>query len=279
MYDLFAPYADGIAGGAGVPLSSTHFCLAQAAAAGDRLDLAVEHYQAALDIHHDLGWRAAAVETGRHYAAALARRDGPSDREHALALTQATLALGAEIGMPLAVRDSERLRAQLLGEIPAEPPAAPKSRRRDRARGLVTARGRATVAHWTRGKSDDELFRRFSAPMAQRALFAAMAHSFQPARADGLVATLTFELRPNDDDGDPAASDWWTVSIKADKATAKRGRPDRSTLVIHARWPDFVRLAAGEVHPVRALLENTVEVEGEVLLAGRLPELFGAIEL
>jgi putative sterol carrier protein len=49
-------------------------------------------------------------------------------------------------------------------------------------------------------------------------------------------------------------------------------------VTLHAGVSDLVRMAAGEVHPVRALFEGRLHVDGDFFLAARLPEMFGAVE-
>ncbi|MBV8959213.1 MAG: SCP2 sterol-binding domain-containing protein, partial [Actinobacteria bacterium] len=62
------------------------------------------------------------------------------------------------------------------------------------------------------------------------------------------------------------------------KATARPGGSAVAQVVIHAGIADFLRVAAGEMHPVKALLDNAVDVEGDIMLAARLPDMFGAVE-
>jgi putative sterol carrier protein len=38
----------------------------------------------------------------------------------------------------------------------------------------------------------------------------------------------------------------------------------------------FVRIAAGELDPARAMLDGRLEIEGDYAVAGRLGEMFGA---
>jgi hypothetical protein len=133
------------------------------------------------------------------------------------------------------------------------------------------------VASWTSERSDDELVRRFSSARAQRTLFAAMSRAFQPAMAFGFEGDITLELRPLDDDGDPAASDWWTIEVRGRKATARTGPSPDPAVMIRTGLAEFLRVAAGEVHLAVALIDNAVDVEGDVVLAARLPDMFGAV--
>jgi putative sterol carrier protein len=39
--------------------------------------------------------------------------------------------------------------------------------------------------------------------------------------------------------------------------------------------PVFVRIAAGELDPARAMLDGRLEIEGDFVVVGRLGEMFG----
>jgi hypothetical protein len=105
-----------------------------------------------------------------------------------------------------------------------------------------------------------------------------MARSFQPAMAFGFSGDLVFELLPPDDEVNPGAADWWTIEVRGRRAVARRGDSDNAAMTIHIGVADFVRLASGELHAVRALVDNTVEVDGDIFLAARLPDMFGIVE-
>ena len=134
------------------------------------------------------------------------------------------------------------------------------------------------VARWTRGDSDEDLVRRFSHDLAQRALFGGMVKAYQPSVAYGFSGDIVFELRPPPDELDPSATDWWTIEVRRRKATAHRGRRADAAVTISIGLADFVRLSAGELHPLTAMVEGQVEVSGDVILAMRLGEMFGAVE-
>src|SRR6202011_2114045 len=179
--------------------------LGLAAAAAGRLDDALGHFEAALAANAANGWRPWVADTQMFYAAVLAERRRPGDRERAVALLEEATATAAELGMAGGPREGIDLRYRLLG-LPGE--AVPGRRRpavtrRDRARAKLTARSRTVVAYWTRHDTDDELVRRFGSDLAQRAVFTAMAKAFQPAMAFGFSGDLAFELRPPDDPGNP----------------------------------------------------------------------------
>jgi hypothetical protein len=159
-----------------------------------------------------------------------------------------------------------------VGVLPASPP------RRGGRRARLLAGGRAAAARWTAGESDEALYRRFGSSIAQRALFVAVARAFRPDSAFGFSGDLVLELRPPDDELDPAAADWWTIEVRGRKATARRGRSERPAVTVHLRLATFIRIMSGEIHPVRAVIENLAEIEGDFVLGARLADMFGAIE-
>jgi len=159
---------------------------------------------------------ALATGSGYFHAATLTRAGRPGDRDRALELLDQVIVDGVPLGMVGRVRDAQAVRAGLLGDTSAAAALArPRStlRFRDRAKAKLIGRGRNTVAGWSRSRTDTELANRFESPAVQRGLFSALARAFQPAMAFGFEGDLVFELRPLDYDGDPRASDWWTVSI------------------------------------------------------------------
>jgi putative sterol carrier protein len=47
-------------------------------------------------------------------------------------------------------------------------------------------------------------------------------------------------------------------------------------VTLRAHVPVFVRIAAGELDPARAMLDGKLVIEGDFAVAGRLGEMFGA---
>ena len=263
------------------PLGAVDLGRAVAATTCGRYDEAEPLFEAALASNRGNGWRVLEVEVLVHYADMLTRRGAEGDAARAGHLIDELIPIADTIGMPWHVARAEDLRQRIGGSASPVPMAMAQHSvvtRRQRAKARIVSIGRAAVAAWTGGRSDGDLVRRFSVPLAQRALFTAVARGFQPPMAFGFDGDITFDLRPPDDDGDPGAGDWWTIEVRGRKATARPGGSAVAQVVIHAGIADFLRVAAGEMHPVKALLDNAVDVEGDIMLAARLPDMFGAVE-
>jgi hypothetical protein len=139
---------------------------------------------------------------------------------------------------------------------------------------LEARRGAVRVlARLVDGASDEQLERRFSASLAQRALFTAMARSYSADVEPGFEGRLVYVLeRPAT--GRPPAR--WTIHVHDGRATAYEGGDSRPRLTVRFRLSDFVRIAAGELDAVQPLLANRASFDGDFGLAAKLPEMFGA---
>jgi DNA-binding SARP family transcriptional activator len=250
------------------------------AAAAGLFEEAERHLEDARAICARNGWRAMGAQVALDHAGMLVARGRPQDRDAARELAGEAATVARELGMRLVARGAERILSPSRGGV-AE--GAERSGRRvvtgrDRLRARVTARGRSAVARLTRHQTDESLTRAFGSRLAQRALFTAMTRAFQPAMALGFEGAICFEVRPADDDGDPAASDWWTVEVRGPSASVRPGGCESATLTMRMRVPDLVRLISGELDPVQALFDHSLTVDGDILAASRLAEMFGAVE-
>jgi hypothetical protein len=144
-----------------------------------------------------------------------------------------------------------------------------------RERALAGARGGVVklLARLVEGATDAQLERRFSSPVAQRALFTGMARSFAPEAAGGFQGRLVYELtRP----ATGGSSLCWTIEVADGQASARSGAGPDAKLTLRVALADFMRMAAGTLDPAGALLEDRATFEGDLALAARLPEMFGA---
>jgi hypothetical protein len=277
IYRLQLPFEDRVAEVGGSCWGPVSFALALNALVLERWDDAERHIAVTLAFAERARWPVITAHGLRLRAHLLARRAVESDRAAALDVAAAALRLATELGMAGLVNELESLQAELRGE---QPPSRKTTRvtRRDRARARFTNRGRRLIEHVTADWSDEKLASRFRSHTAQRGMFSAMATAFQPAMAGGFSGALGFELQASADDLDPARSDWWSIDVHGTKAKARPGRPEEPVMTLHIGLPDFVRLASGEVGPVRLLVEGKARIEGDILLGARLGEMFGLVQ-
>lgn len=278
LYQLLQPHADHFAGIATIGLGPLRVGLALCAATIGRYDEALAHLDVAAEVADRHTWSAVRAEVLLRRAAVLTARRGPHDEVRARAALGEGMALADRLELAGLVRDGVAVQAVLDG-APVPPPAEhPPMRRRDRARAAITTTGRAAVAWWTRDDSDEDLLRRFGTARSQRALFVAMSRAFQPTRTYGFIGVIAVELRPSDDGIDAIQADWWTIDIGATAATVRTGRPDDAALTVHTTLPDFIRICSGELTLAEAVVGARVLIEGDVILAARIPVMFGAVE-
>jgi len=124
-----------------------------------------------------------------------------------------------------------------------------------------------------RGASDAQLERRFGSELAQRAIFTGMARQFEPKFAFGFEGEIAYELAHHENSKAPSR---WTVQVRDGAATAVPGTSDAARITFRLSIPDFVRLVTEEVEPQELLFSGRFNVEGDLALATRVPEMFGA---
>jgi alkanesulfonate monooxygenase SsuD/methylene tetrahydromethanopterin reductase-like flavin-dependent oxidoreductase (luciferase family) len=142
------------------------------------------------------------------------------------------------------------------------------------ARAAVERRGRAALARAVRGASDAELERRFGNAFVQRAMFIAMARQFDPKIAAGFEGEILYELS-HTDGAVTRPPERWTVKVAGERAAAVQGPAREPAVTIRTSVPDFARVAAGELHPMAAVMQGRTQIDGDLSLATRLGEMFG----
>jgi tetratricopeptide (TPR) repeat protein len=126
-YDALLPYADLplMASLAIVCFGSVHRCLGVAALAGGKVELAIEHFAAALAANEQLGHRPAAIQAQAELALARLRHARSGHDPRGRALLQQALAEGEAAGMGrLVARWREAASGVAAGTVPDEPEAA-----------------------------------------------------------------------------------------------------------------------------------------------------------
>jgi hypothetical protein len=143
----------------------------------------------------------------------------------------------------------------------------------DEARRSLQRQGQGALARLVRGASDEQLERRFGSDLAQRAIFSGMARQFEPKFAYGFEGDIAYELAHHDNGKPPSR---WTVRVRDGSATALPGIDGSPAITFKLSVPDFARLIAEEVEPQELLFSGRFDVEGDLRLATRVPEMFGA---
>ncbi len=189
--------------------------------------------------------------------AALARRQPPSVLSTPYAIDEEGELAPTRRGRGPALPARDELRSAVLDGV-----------QRAGRRGATQLLGRLVD-----GASDEQVERRFSSPLAQRALFTGMARSYVPEAVPEFQGRLVYELaRPATEQ--PAAR--WTVHVHNGRASAHQGADNGAKLKIRFTLADFVRIAAGAIDPAEPLLAGRASVEGDFALAVKLPEMFGS---
>jgi alkanesulfonate monooxygenase SsuD/methylene tetrahydromethanopterin reductase-like flavin-dependent oxidoreductase (luciferase family) len=135
---------------------------------------------------------------------------------------------------------------------------------------------RRVLEQVVRGASDEQLQRRFGNRVAQKAIFAGMARSFQPQLAGGFQGDIVYELSPSAGNGRARTQpDRWTLSVRDGRATAQRGGSPEPAVVLRMGVADFARLLSGVELPLKAMIEGRASVEGDFTVVSRLSEMFG----
>jgi alkanesulfonate monooxygenase SsuD/methylene tetrahydromethanopterin reductase-like flavin-dependent oxidoreductase (luciferase family) len=193
--------------------------------------------------------------------------------------------LEAAVGAALARRPPAReAPAGYVIDEPAELERAARARRAGglrklgaelggEARRSLREGGQEALRRLVHGASDDQLERRFGSRLAQRAVFVGMARQFEPRFAFGFEGDIAYELEHV---GDGRAPSRWTLRVSDGRATALPGVNGDPAVSFRLSVPDFARVLAEQVQPQELLFEGRFDVQGDLTLATRVPEMFGA---
>ncbi len=141
------------------------------------------------------------------------------------------------------------------------------------ARRAVQRQTQEVMVRLVRGASDEQLERRFGNRLAQRAIFTGMARQFEPRFAFGFEGDIAYELGPVEGGAPPSR---WVMRVKDGAASAVAGSNGSAAVTFRLSVPDFARLVAEVADPQELLFSGRFQVEGDLALAARVPEMFGA---
>jgi alkanesulfonate monooxygenase SsuD/methylene tetrahydromethanopterin reductase-like flavin-dependent oxidoreductase (luciferase family) len=160
--------------------------------------------------------------------------------------------------------------------LPAHGPARSQPLRnlaghvRDSARESLRGRGQAGMQRLVGWPSDARLEQIFAGTRAQRAVFGMMTRQFQPGKAAGFEGAIVYDLGLSD-----GTRRSWAIEVRDGRARAHQGGSDGAELTIRVPLADFIRVltTAGSFYPL--LLDGRMTMEGDLVLANRMSEMFG----
>lgn len=197
-------------------------------------------------------------------------------RDEALVVLGEAETVADRWGVALASGFAAELRAEIEGRpLPTPRRAAPRARP---VRALGTRGGRRALAALARDLDDRALEQRFGEPRRQRALMRGLARGFQPARAAGFSGTIAYELESSMAPPPPGSPWRWAITVDADGGQARLAEPAPAAadVTLHFRVADWVRVMAGLEDPLSLMVAGRCRVEGDVIVAARLEDIFGA---
>ena len=142
---------------------------------------------------------------------------------------------------------------------------------RHAARESLRGHGQAGLRRVVGRMSDARLEQVFGTSQAQRAVFGMMTRQFDPDRAAGFEGAIVYDLGLADGSRRP-----WAIEIHDGQARVHQGGSADATLTISVPLTDFIRVltTAGSFYPL--ILDGRMTMDGDLALAGRLAEMFGA---
>jgi alkanesulfonate monooxygenase SsuD/methylene tetrahydromethanopterin reductase-like flavin-dependent oxidoreductase (luciferase family) len=203
---------------------------------------------------------------GRHVIPPFAEAREEREREKAARLAPA---LERALGRRSPARDAPR--EYVIDEAAEMARSAPSAGGGLRSR--LGGFGQAALARLVRGASDPQLERRFGGPRAQRLILEGMARQFEPRFAFGFEGDIAYVLTHHENGKPPTR---WTIRVEGDAARVVPGVNASPAITFTLPVPDWARLIAEEADPQELLFSGRFHVDGDLSLATRVPEMFGA---
>ncbi|MGI8593375.1 MAG: LLM class flavin-dependent oxidoreductase [Solirubrobacteraceae bacterium] len=215
----------------------------------------------AADVLPGFAERADEVEEGkrRRMAAAveraLARREGPRT---------------ADPGQTITPLDAGPPASSVNGAAPQAGDGRPPAKAQLQAlAGRLQKRGEDAFAAFVRRSDDARLERTLGSDAGLRVLFGGMTRRFRAERAAGFEGEIQYRLSSN------GTTRPWIVDVRAARATARPGVAHDARLTLTMSTADFLRVAARELDPGKALMTGRLRLDGDFIVATKLGEMFG----
>jgi putative sterol carrier protein len=138
-----------------------------------------------------------------------------------------------------------------------------------RGRERLQQQGQERFVAYLKGKPDDRLDRVLGSPPVLRAVFAGMAKSYQPDRAQGFQGSIQYELHGR------RGVQRWAIQVAGRGAYPVKGFAHDAAVTLRMSIPTFAKIVTGDVDGARAFFEGKIQVEGDLAVAARLAEMFG----
>ncbi len=97
-------------------------------------------------------------------------------------------------------------------------------------------------------------------------IFVRMAENFDPAKAEGVNATIQFDLS-----GDNGGVYW--VKMANGKAESGEGRVENPNMTLKAAASDWAAVVNGELNAMQAFMSGKLKIQGDMGLAMKLQSL------
>ena len=217
--------------------------------------------------------RADAADAARHERlgeamdAALARREPRRrfDREYVIS------AQGEPDPAPPTVPAGTAGTRPSVAALRAGPPAEPRlplsariTREIARGRARLQQQGQERFVSYLKGKPDDRLDRVLGSPPVLRAVFAGMARSFEPDKAQGFQGSIQYELTGS------RGVQRWAIQVAGRDAYPVKGFAHDAAITLRMAMPTFAKIITGDVDGARAFFEGKVQIEGDLAVAARV---------
>jgi len=193
---------------------------------------------------------------------ALARREGPRSADPSYAI--APLDSG-----PPATATATATAASAIGLVPQADGRPPAKAQLEALAVRLQKRGEDAFAAFVRRSDDARLERILGSDPGLRVLFGGMTRRFRPEKAAGFEGEIQYRLSSN------GTTRPWVVDVRAARATAHPGVAVDAKLTLTMSTADFLRVAARELDPGKALMTGRLRLDGDFTVATKLGEMFG----
>jgi alkanesulfonate monooxygenase SsuD/methylene tetrahydromethanopterin reductase-like flavin-dependent oxidoreductase (luciferase family)/putative sterol carrier protein len=132
------------------------------------------------------------------------------------------------------------------------------------------ARTEGAIKGFVARSSDARLEKLAGSSIGLKTIFKAMESRYVPEKATGFDGEIQYDLKYED-----GRTTTWSIALDSQRAEAKNAPSADPALKISSTIADFVRIAGGDLAPAKALLTGRIDINGDLVVAARLGEMFG----